>query len=551
MLHLPVDLIISILSYLPLSTLGSLASLSREWNKFIQLNDSVVFHNAANLHGFAPLAFVYADLENTLSRRALAGVSDWKSFCQSQLRIHRSWRGDESSSVTFHRCCMTKVHRIKVDEQRGFSIVTTQRDRKYGGLFVVDLYEDKVLWSLPQTYVRSYAHCEYDAGYLIFDRLATGEKEVWRLADEVDAAHPPPTFASPPDDAQRLISLEAARAYPSSTRGHFRPWALLKPPSYTRAFRFVYPTLIAAAECFLCFLWDIPTGSLVQTIEDTERSPAGGGPDLLADVNYVEISAQPDGHAFVCSSTGLRVFSRTSGRRVLEIESSKYSYADNTYAFAADGSDQRGWRRDSVLKPQPITHRVVLAPTDNRRLLDAFIAGSSTRRVYRLKTDLASASVVHVSACGSHFVALLMTSRLLVIPFFKRLITGDADMRDVALDIQLGSPVSMSRYMAFEHGRVAVATGTGVFIVTIDWDSAAAADRHAPHVVVHRAAWFNDPLALASVSCLQLSSTGLFINWPQHQDSGRTYRDEDLVPDAEFEAEFEMSLAADARPLRE
>lgn len=168
MLHLPVELVISILNYLPLSTISSLLSTSREWNNFCEANQSILYHNAAVLHGFTPSSsIVYSDLGAALSRRSLTGVSDWKSFCASfssvasnpfislgytQTCIQKSWRGEAASFVTSHRCAGDNVHRVKVDEQRGF-IVTTSWN---GGLVVADLSDDKVLWSLPEVSAQKY-----------------------------------------------------------------------------------------------------------------------------------------------------------------------------------------------------------------------------------------------------------------------------------------------------------------------------------------------------------------------------------------------------------
>lgn len=186
-----------------------------------------------------------------------------------------------------------------------------------------------------------------------------------------------PTFAFP-DERQISAANSNFPVSPLATRGHFKPWAVLKPPASTRAFRFVYPTLIAATSKCL-FVWDIPTGELVQSIQNTHISPDGVGSNLtLGLILYVEVSARLDGHAFICGSNTLRIFSRASGRCVLDLPSSRLSYGKNTYCFAADGSHQQGWLPNSVLKPQPTIHRVVVLPSnDNRRLLDEFIAGLS------------------------------------------------------------------------------------------------------------------------------------------------------------------------------
>lgn len=185
-----------------------------------------------------------------------------------------------------------------------------------------------------------------------------------------------PTFAVP-DERQHRISSRAAElhGFPLTSRGHFKPWAVLKPPAITRAFRFVFPALIAAAESCL-FVWDIPTGELIQTIRDTQLLPDGLGSSApLGELHYVEISARTDGHAFICGSNSLRVFSRTSGRCVLDLPSSQITYGTNTYSFMVNGSHERDWLRNSVLKPQPTSHRVALDVPINRGLIDEFIAG--------------------------------------------------------------------------------------------------------------------------------------------------------------------------------
>ncbi|KAJ7455901.1 hypothetical protein B0H11DRAFT_2066218 [Mycena galericulata] len=523
MLHLPVELVISILKYLPLSTLSNLLSTSREWNNFFQVNQSILYHNAAVLHGFTPsTSVVYSDLTSILSRRSLTGVTDWKSFCCTQVHIQRAWRGKASSCVTAHRRGGNEVHRIKVDEQRGFIIVTTSS----GGLLVVDLYEDKVLWALPENYVHAYAHCEYSAGYLIFDR-ESGEKEVWRVADDAEMTPASPTFAFP-DEAQDSIPSWAAdlHDFPLATRGHFKPWMVLKPPAFTGASRCIYPTLIAATATSV-LVWDLPTGELVQVIQDIHISP-----DLvLGRIHYVEASARTNGHIFVCGSNTLRVFSRASGRCVLDLPSWQISYGRNAYSFTAGGGHdhEQGWLSNSVLKPQSTTHRVVPPINDSRHLLDQFIA-------------------VHVSACGLHFAALLASSRLIIVPFFERISSGAADIHDISLDLQLGSPASVARYLAFENGRVGVATDTGLFLVTVDFESLPIST-DPPRVSVYRAAWFNDPILLTSVTCLQMTTTGIFLTWDPMPRT-RDYQEDDLIPAPEFEERFISSLSENPRRRR-
>ena len=110
-------------------------------------------------------------------------------------------------------------------------------------------------------------------------------------------------------------------------RGHFQPWAHLQPPHPTRAFRFSYPILGVAAENSV-FLWDVRTGALVQTINGTQLSPwnetgntptpggENGGPRFLGNIHYIELGPH---HVFLCGIHALRVFSRETGRCVLDV----------------------------------------------------------------------------------------------------------------------------------------------------------------------------------------------------------------------------------------
>jgi hypothetical protein len=161
--------------------------------------------------------------------------------------------------------------------------------------------------SSTQYYVRSRAHCEYENGYVIFDRI-DGNKEVWRLVSNDDdftvGGSEYDTVAShaPPDEGQRRVSAVAAtmhRRY--APRGHFRPWAKISFPETTHAYRFAYPTLLCANSSH-AFLHDVRTGALVQTIDLflTPRQP----------VCYVDVNER---HAFVCDPEVLHVYTRHGG----------------------------------------------------------------------------------------------------------------------------------------------------------------------------------------------------------------------------------------------
>ncbi len=158
-----------------------------------------------------------------------------------------------------------------------------------------------------QYYVRSYAHCEYENGYLVFDCF-DGKKEVWRLASDFVDGEPEVAPYAPPDKKQKrtyefFATIPTHQRY--APRGHFRPWAKLSFPTLTRAYRIAYPTLLCAGMD-RAYLHDVRTGELVQTIDIRP-----------ADICYVDVNER---HVFVCSPEALHVFSRADGNEVLRIK---------------------------------------------------------------------------------------------------------------------------------------------------------------------------------------------------------------------------------------
>ena len=166
----------------------------------------------------------------------------------------------------------------------------------------------------PQSYVRALAHCEYENGYLIFDRIDDCI-EVWRLASDF-AVDNEGASDSPPDEGQRRAStFAAAMHHRHAPRGHFRPWAKLSLPKFTLVYRFAYPTLLYANNK-RAFLYDVRTGALVQTInlniEEWLQEELRGG------ICYVDVNER---HVFVCGVRSLHVFARDGGAEVLRISS--------------------------------------------------------------------------------------------------------------------------------------------------------------------------------------------------------------------------------------
>jgi len=171
---LPTEISLSVLSYLPLPTLCSLLTLSRQWLNFCSENQSAIFHNAAILHGYIqPKTTQLGDALSAHEGSPWNGVTDWKDFCKSTpgnaltALFHETIPPDLSPDLIFvgHRFCQLRknwagtgrvvarlvtppgsdVHRIKVDEKAGICITT----RMFGGLAVTHLFSGVLLWSLP------------------------------------------------------------------------------------------------------------------------------------------------------------------------------------------------------------------------------------------------------------------------------------------------------------------------------------------------------------------------------------------------------------------
>ncbi|KAJ7590823.1 hypothetical protein C8J56DRAFT_933972 [Mycena floridula] len=445
-ISLPLDIFLQVLKHLPISNLGYLATISKEWKNVIDTNESSIYHSAAVLEGhISSTSITFSEL--SYSPHSMAGVEGWKDFSGMaqvlQLLFQNVVTGRE-------------VHRIKVDERRGI-ILTTSR---HGGLRVVEMHSDKLLWSLPAAYVRPYAHCEYDEGYLVFDRPGNC-KEVWRLTSECDnAGNKQSDRLYPPDERQRRISARDASV---TTKGHFTAWALIQVPAPTRAFRFVFPMLLVSSSYDrmpVQFLWDLRTCQMVQTITQPPE------------ISFI--------HVFICG-TSLRIFSRTDGKCLLDLPARSSIYGKWRFEV-----QRTPYKPGTIVVPQNV---ILIANEAEFVLVDLFQAA-------------------HVSPSGRDLVALLSASRLLIIPDFERALNGSIPLRDITIDIQLGPIRGSSVYLAFDDGRAVAATTYGIFIVDFEQK---AADQ-CPIVRVSRTC-FRNRHHLSHISCLQLTETGLFINW--------------------------------------
>jgi hypothetical protein len=151
---------------------------------------------------------------------------------------------------------------------------------------VRDMETAAISWSLKPSMGKIYAHLEYSEGFLIFDRT-NGEREVWRLDDSqerdpilaVPCAEIPPDFDpdSKPDatmyedSRMALLIPRLLEAVGHRYMARFKPYALLHCPEETRAYRFVYPTLLTAARD-KAYLWDVPSARVVEVVHGIQHA---------------------------------------------------------------------------------------------------------------------------------------------------------------------------------------------------------------------------------------------------------------------------------------
>ncbi|KAG2144676.1 uncharacterized protein EDB93DRAFT_1152673 [Suillus bovinus] len=472
MLHeLPTEIALYIASYLPLQSLRNLSLVSRAWHGLITDNLQAVYRKAAILHRFV----LHADLQaDSSGQKPDTKKIDWLQLCQRRLQIERGWRGKAPSIARELTSTGKFVHRIKVDQKEKFVMTT----RHHGGLSVIDYDTDRVLWAI--THVVDYAHCEYDRGHIIFNRH-DDSKEVWRYARDFQDSEIPEGFK--PDEAMISASQEAAQRYASPTlRGHFRPWALLHMPEPTRAFRFSYPTLLSAGANY-AYLWDVSTSSLVETINNIQTPNQDG---TLGTLCYVEVNDQ---YAFFCGSNQLRIFARGGGALVYHLCMKDLQRVN--WDVLPDNNDDPS--PSSLFQPQ--------------RLHEAYHVSSSSPSNF---------VAAHVSTSGKDIAILTASGIFIWIRGFERLFHREATLGDIATFLNFNASRNgfrdVSIYLALgeSNEKAAIATRKGLFIAPAR-----------PGLSVCRMARYDNSRHLASISCLQMTDTGLFFNWYPSSEQNR------------------------------
>ena len=192
---------------------------------------------------------------------------------------------------------------------------------------------------MGQEFCDPLVHCEYDEGYLVFNRL-DNYKEVWRRRIDT-VGIPEEAWPSEPHNKPDALMIDAYVAVlhkyfdtsrdedPDHIRGQFVPWACLlipEDPGEDLAFQLTRGTLLVYSA-YRAFLYDVETAELQQTIEVHSFD--------FGELRYVDVSEH---HVFIIGTLQLNVYDRESGSHVLDIPSGRLPWG-----FYAKPENQ--WRR--------------------------------------------------------------------------------------------------------------------------------------------------------------------------------------------------------------
>lgn len=256
---LPTELVLRIVDFVDLASAAHLTQTSRAWHNFIDGPHQDHIYSSSSKLGLPPSTAwpppherSGADRFAFLGQKAsfakfFDGVTSWKELCRRELLLRRNWQGRAPEAAVGNLASsplapvarastiqvgLSPVWRFKADWKRRFIVSTSQT----GGLYVTDMDLGVILWQLPHTEVRPYAHLEYDMekGVAVFDRMGNAV-EVWKVVatDETDAP-------------------EA-----ESKRGVFRHVAVLNHDCETRGYQLSYDTLCIVSSQGQGFVYDM------------------------------------------------------------------------------------------------------------------------------------------------------------------------------------------------------------------------------------------------------------------------------------------------------
>ncbi|KAG8922774.1 hypothetical protein FRC02_011619 [Tulasnella sp. 418] len=268
---LPAELILKVLSYLPIQDIHAFQFLNHRCHDVVAANEGGVYRAAAIVHRFVTEATMLE--EATRNESWLHNVSSWKVLCKKHFSLEARWKGRKISpkcglKIGRSSAAGLHAHRFKIDEEERTIILS----RAEGGIRVVSIDTDELLWELRPPYVAFFSHVEWSNGFLAFTE--EGDRvEVWRRS--IDAWDPDKYLPGDPLPQQlAAVSFHGPTSRPSpetpnpGRRGVYVPYTIFQAPSSCRVSRLVYPDLVMASSITQeAYIWDIPSSSLIETME--------------------------------------------------------------------------------------------------------------------------------------------------------------------------------------------------------------------------------------------------------------------------------------------
>ncbi|GJJ13222.1 hypothetical protein Clacol_007473 [Clathrus columnatus] len=500
---LPPELVLSILSYLPIRQLQRLCQVSKFWNLFLTTNEEKIYHAAAILHGFVPPQT--KSLDSIRMPKWLEDVHSWKAFCHKYFKTDRRWEGQEPSYSSHVGAAGKAVWRFKVDEEQQ-TVISTHFD---GGLRVSPFEScgSDILWLLPHSEVHGYAHVEFTNGFMVFTRRGDAI-DVWRRKRDARNAFRPPTLYN--DYIQlraQNIAWQSGLSISQDDRGAFVPWTTILPSHSIHALRAVNSKLLLASQRVgEAYVYDLPTGQLLQTIQFRDRE------DPLVDVSYVELGQR---HAFICTRSDVLIFPLDP--------SSSHVRASLRFPTDVEGLDEVFRQKTYSLKYSDFGEPIYASTIPRRSNLVPCVLSRETPD----DPVIWHCNAVHVSPCGSHFITTDGLGNICIVRDFERALREGTSLRDNITIVNMGFPIM---YLAYENDhRIAVyVDDRGVFVLPHIMDVTVSIDTYTMEpvkdmVVLHA----RQDLHLGVVqlcSCLQLSRSELWYSWTRmHTRPGRCH----------------------------
>jgi len=186
-----------------------------------------------------------------------------------------------------------------------------------------------------------YAHCEYDAGYLVFDRGGT-VLEVWRRATDARSSPLPAVKGMSQPDSHMHETADAAFSAADAAdplRGQFVPHALLAVPAGRLAYHLVGTMLVVSSESdAVAFLFDVASGELLEKLD-----LSSGDDEAWSEIHYVELDPTRR-RVFLSTDNGVLVYAN----EMVHVEGSPDELHTKLVAHIFSESDSRRWMRYAI-----------------------------------------------------------------------------------------------------------------------------------------------------------------------------------------------------------